>query len=170
MSRNLPSVVFTMLALVTMVTRSRPVLRAWAKAASIMRREPCVVMTRKSMARSSVTFMPWLPTAYMSSVFSRKNVQSMPWDGILTGLMLANRSSSLRMETFALSRFGHPSPCSGVWVGPLRVTWQFFISARTSSGMDCICSARFSIVSPSITLNSTLPASTSSLRRCSRTV
>ena len=113
MSRNLPSVVFTMLALVTTVTVSFPVRCAWAKAASIIRSEPWLVMTRKSMPRSSVTLTPWLPTAYMSSVFSRKKVQSMPSRGMRTGRMLANRSSSFRMDTLALSRLGQPSPLSG---------------------------------------------------------
>ena len=161
--------VFTTFALVTMVTLSRPVRCAWANAASMMRSEPWVVMTRKSIARSSVALRPWLPTAYMSSVFSRKNVQSTPWLGMRTGRTFANRSSSLRMETFALSMLGQPSPRSGVWVGPLRVTWHCLISASTSSGMDCSFSARFSMVRPSMTRNSTLPEATSSRSRYANT-
>ena len=161
--------VLTMFAFVTTVTRSLPVRCAWAKAASMMRSDPWLVITRKSMARSSETLMPWLPTAYKSSVFSRKNVQSMPWLGTRTGRTFANRSSSLRIETFALSILGQPSPRSGVWVGPLRVTWHCLISSSTSSGMDCIFAARFSMVSPSMTLNWTLPAATRSRRRYSST-
>ena len=72
-----------------------------------------------------------------------------------TGRTLANRSSSLRIATLALSILGQPSPFSGVWVGPFRVTWQALMSAITSSGIACIFAARFSIVSPSINLNST---------------
>ena len=158
-----------MFAFVTMVTRSLPVFFAWAKAASMMRREPCVVMTRKSMARSSVMLMPLEPSAYMSSVFSRKNVQSMFSAGMRTGRTLAKRSSALRMETFALSMFGQPSPFSGVCVGPLSVTWHSLISASTSSGMDWSFSARFSMVSPSMLRNCTLPLFTSPSSNCSRT-
>ena len=158
-----------MFALVTMVTRSLPVLAAWANAALMMRREPCVVMTRKSMARSSVTLMPFEPRAYMSSVFSRKNVQSICSAGMRTGRTLAKRSSSFRIETLALSMLGQPSPLSGVCVGPLRVTWHSRISASTSSGMDWSFSARFSMVSPSMLRNSTLPEATSPARSCSRT-
>ena len=169
MFRNLPSVVLTMFALVTTVTRLFPVRAACSNAARTIRSAPCVVMTRKSMARSAVTLMPWLPTAYRSSVFSRKNVQSMPSCGMRTGRTLAKRSSSLRIDTFALSRFGQGSPASGVCVGPLRTTWQALISASTSSGIDFPWAARFSIVSPAMSRNSTVPASTCALSRWART-
>ena len=43
------------------------------------------------------------------------------------------------------------------------------MSAITSSGIACILAARFSIVRPSMILNSTLPRPTSSFRMCSRT-
>ena len=80
----------------------------------MIRSEPGVVITLKSMARSGVTLIPWLPTAYRSSVFSLKNVQSIPSAGMRTGRTLANRSSSLRIATLALSMLGQPSPFSGV--------------------------------------------------------
>ena len=102
-------------------------------------------------------------------MFSRKNVQSIPSSGMRTGRTLANRSSSLRIATLALSILGHPSPFSGVWVGPFRVTWQALMSSITSSGIACILAARFSIVSPSMNLNSTFPWLTSSFRMYSRT-
>ena len=168
-SRNLPSVVLTIFAFVTTVTLVLPVRFAWAKAASIIRSDPWLVITRKSMPKSSVTLIPWLPSAYISSVFSRKKVQSMFSAGTRTGRTLANRSSALRIETFALSILGHPSPCSGVCVGPFSVTWHSLISSSTSSGIDCIFAARFSMVSPSITLNWTFPLLTGSRRRYSST-
>ena len=37
----------------------------------------------------------------------------MPSSGTFTGRTLANRSSSLRMATLALSMLGHPSPARG---------------------------------------------------------
>ena len=87
-----------------------------------MRSLPCVVVTVKSKARSSLTWMPLLPRMYAPSVFSRKNVQSMPSLGTCTGLTLANRSSSRLMATLALSMLGQGSPRRGVVVGPLRIT------------------------------------------------
>lgn len=48
------------------------------------------------------------------------------------------------IRTLALSKLGHPSPCSGVCVGLFKVRWQSLISARTSSGIDCIFPAWFS--------------------------
>ena len=54
----------------------------------------------------------------------------MPCSGTFTGRTLANRSSSLRMATLALSMLGHGSPARGVVVGPLRMTWQAFSSRQ----------------------------------------
>ena len=102
-------------------------------------------------------------------MFSRKNIQSMPSDGTRTGRTLAKRSSSFRMPTFADSRFGQPSPFSGVVVGPFSVTSHSLISAKTSSGIDCRCAARFSMVRPSMFRNTTLPLATASPSRRSKT-
>ena len=60
---------------------------------------------------------PFVPTAYMSSVFSRKKVQSTPSLGMRTGRMLAYRSNSFLIPTLQLSMLGHSSPFSGVVVG-----------------------------------------------------
>ncbi len=64
---------------------------------------------------------------------------------------------------------GHGSPLAGVVVGPLRMTWHFLSSSRVSSGMAFMTSTRLSMVSPSICLSSTVPASISSARRNSMT-
>ena len=85
-------------------------------------------------------------------MFSRKKIQSMPCFGTRTGRTLAKRSSSLRMATLQLSMLGQGSPLRGVVVGPLSVMWYFLISARTSSGMAFLWAARFSMVSPSMSL------------------
>ncbi len=79
-------------------------------------------MTLKSTARSSVTFIPLFPSTYSPSVFSLKNIQSIPSLGTFTGLTLANKSSSRRMATFALSILGHLSPFFGVYNGPFNKT------------------------------------------------
>ena len=79
-------------------------------------------MTVKSRAKSSVTSTPLLPNAYAPSVFSLKKTQSIPSFGTRTGRTLANKSSSLRIATFALSIFGQESPFLGVVVGPFKVT------------------------------------------------
>ncbi len=73
------------------------------------------------------------------------------------------------MATLQHSMFGQGSPLRGVVVGPLRVTWYFLISARTSSGMGLLQAARFSMVRPSMSVISTLPALTSSLSMNSST-
>ena len=93
----------------------------------------------------------------------------MPLSGTLTGRTFANRSSALRIATFADSMFGHGSPARGVVVGPFRMTSQLFSSAITSSGIACICAARFSMVSPSMCLKTILPRFTSSASRYSST-
>ncbi len=85
MLRNLPSVVFTTFAFVTAVTRPILFFRAYSNAIRMMRSDPCVVVTVKSTARSSVTLIPELPSTYAPSVFSRKNTQSIPSLGTLTG-------------------------------------------------------------------------------------
>ena len=71
MRLNMPSVFFMMLALVTMATLVLPFSRAYSKAARTMRRVPASVVTLKSMERSSQGLMPWLPSTYSPSVFSR---------------------------------------------------------------------------------------------------
>ncbi len=63
MLRNLPSVVFIMLALVTTDTYPAPVLRACSNPARRILSVPWEVATQKSMARSSVTLKPSLPRA-----------------------------------------------------------------------------------------------------------
>ena len=91
----------------------------------------------------------------------------MPSEGTFTGRTFANRSSALRIATFALSILGQGSPARGVVVGPFKITWQAFSSSITSSGIACICATRFSIVSPLISLMQTLPLAIScaSIRR-----
>ena len=163
--KNLPSVALMMLALVTMDTRVLWFFLAKSYASSAMRCVPSVVVMVKSTEMPSSVSKPQLPRVYAPSVFSRKNVQSMPSSGTFTGRTLANRSSSLRMATLALSMLGHSSPARGVVVGPFRMTWQAFSSASTSSGMAFMWAARFSMVRPSISLNATLPLSTSSFKR-----
>ena len=160
---NLPSVVLTTLALVTAVTLLQALFLAYSNASRIILSAPCSVITLKSMLKSSPTSTPRDPKTYAPSVFSLKNIQSIPSDGTLTGRTLAKRSSSLLIATFALSILGQLSPSCGVVVGPLRITWHFFISSRTSSGIAFPHLALFSIVRPSMSLNSTLPAATSSL-------
>ena len=89
----------------------------------------------------------------------------MPCSGTLTGRILANRSSSLRIATLADSTLGHGSPARGVVVGPFKITLQAFSWASTSSGMALLQAARFSMVRPSISLNWILPLATSSFSR-----
>ena len=161
--------VLTTLALVTIVTRFLPFALAYSKARRAIRSAPGEVQTLKSNAISSPIFTPWLPSAYMHSVFSLKKVQSIPSSGTLTGRTFAKRSSSFLMATLALSTFCHLSPFLGVVVGPFKMTWHFFSSASTSSGMALPAAARFSMVQPSMTLNSTLPFLTSSANRYSST-
>ena len=101
-------------------------------------------------------------------MFSLKNVQSMPCSGIATGRTFANRSSSLRSATFALSILPHLSPLRGVVVGPFSSTLHAFISFSTSSGTALPAADLFSIVSPSIFLHSSFPAAISSARSLER--
>src|SRR3989304_1878080 len=93
----------------------------------------------------------------------------MPCDGTRTGRTLAKRSSSRRMATLADSMFGQGSPRWGVVVGPLSTAWHLCSSATTSSGRALPWAARFSIVSPSMSLNSILPLATSGARMPSST-
>jgi len=121
-SKNLPSVVFITFAFVTIVTFFILFFFAYSNANLIILSDPCVVVTVKSIARSSVTEIPLLPRTYAPSVFSLKKIQSIPSSGIFTGLIFAKRSRYLRIATFALSIFGQGSPSFGVVVGPLRRT------------------------------------------------
>ena len=100
---------------------------------------------------------------YSPSIFSRKNVQSIPLSLILIGRTAANNSSPLLNKLFALTRFGSPSPALGVTIGPLTRTSHFLISSNTSDGRLSIFATRFSIVIPSISRSSIFPASISSL-------
>ncbi len=54
-----------------------------------MRFVPGTVVTLKSMVSMPGTSMPWLPSAYSPSVFSRKKIQSMCFSGTDTGRTLA---------------------------------------------------------------------------------
>ena len=74
------------------------------------------------------------------------------------------------MATLADSMLGQGSPLAGVVVGPLRITWHFFSSARVSSGMAFMTSALLSMVRPSICLISALPALSLSASRNSMTL
>ena len=168
--RNLPSVVLIMFAFVMIETLPLLFFFAYSYARRAILSQPSCVATVKSTARSSVMFNPYEPIAYPPSVFSLKNVQSMPSSGTFTGLILAKRSSSFLIATLADSTFGHGSPALGVVVGPLRITWHFLSSASTSSGIALLQAARFSMVKPSISLNLTLPLATSSLSKNASTL
>ena len=111
------------------------------------------------------TSTPRLPRAYSPSVFSRKKVQSMPSFGTDTGRTLANRSSSRRMATLALSSV----PPLGVSVGPFSSTSQSLMAASTSSGMALPWAVRFSMVSPSMSRSSTRPQASSAASSFSST-
>ena len=130
-----------------------------------MRLVPASVVTLKSMLSFPGTSMPRLPRAYSPSVFSRKNIQSMPSWGISTGRTLAKRSSSRRSVTLALSRV----PPLGVVVGPFKSTSHFFTSASTSGGTAQPWARRFSMVRPWMSLSSMRPEESSSARSFSST-
>ena len=92
------------------------------------------------------------------------------WYSLYDAAMLSFTSytkAGMRIATFADSTFGHGSPLRGVVVGPFRITWHFFSSSITSGGIAQPSSARRSMVRPSITRNSTLPAFTLSASRTS---
>ena len=148
-----------------MATLVLPLARAKSKAALAIRRVPASVVTLKSMLSIPGTSTPRLPRAYSPSVFSRKKVQSMPSFGTDTGRTLANRSSSRRMATLALSSV----PPLGVSVGPFNSTSQSLMAASTSSGMAFPWAVRFSMVSPSMSRSSTRPLAISSASSFSNT-
>ena len=130
-----------------------------------MRRVPSSVVTLKSKARTPGISTPELPSTYSPSVFSLKNVQSIPSLSSFTGRTLEKRSNSLRSATFALSIV----PPLGVSVGPFKSTSHSLIASSVSGGMETPRRRRFSIVSPSISFSSTLPPSNSFLRSAERT-
>ena len=80
-----------------------------------MRSVPSVVVTVKSIEMPSSVSKPQLPSVYAPSVFSRKNVQSMPSSGTFTGRTSQTGPASLRMATLALSMLGHSSPAARPW-------------------------------------------------------
>ena len=165
MREKRPSVCFIMFALVTMATFFLPFCFAYSKAARAIRFVPDTVVTLKSIAISGVISRPLLPKMYSPSLFSLKKVQSMPSPGILTGRTFANKSSSRRIQTFALSSV---PPC-GVAVGPFRITSHFLSFFKTSSGMALPHFWRFSKVKPSILTSEILPLFISFSKIFSRT-
>ena len=169
MREKSPSVFFIIFAFVTQQTRVLPFFLAKSNAARAIRAVPSDVVTLKSHESSPGTDTPRLPSTYSPSVFSRKKVQSIPSAGIDTGRTFANRSSSRLMATLALSSSFAPVPPCGVVVGPLRTTLHPRIAASTSSGIALPAASRFSMVSPSISRSSTLPAAISSARSASST-
>ena len=109
--------------------------------------------------------MPRLPRAYSPSVFSRKNIQSIPSWGSCTGRTLAKRSSSRRRVTLALSSV----PPLGVVVGPFSSTSQALMSESTSGGTAQPWASRFSRVRPGISRSWILPQASSSASSFSST-
>ena len=90
-------------ALVTILTCVLPFFRAKSNAARAIRRVPSSVITLKSNASTPGISTPELPKTYSPSVFSLKNVQSIPSSFTRTGRTLENRSSSRLSATLALS-------------------------------------------------------------------